>query len=71
MFSYVNCFMHTVWKRSSLSLALEFPKGNASKGGGFRGGIIQNLFQGGVVEPLFLKGILFHSHRLGQEFNSK
>lgn len=67
---HVECFSHTVSKRSSLRLALHFPKGNASEGVGFQGGIAHDSFQGGV-ESLFLKGILFHSHRLGQEFNSK
>lgn len=69
--SCVDCCTHTVWKRDSLSLAPEFPKGNASEGVGFRGGITHSLFQGGGVESFFLREILFHSHRLGQEFNSK
>lgn len=63
--------IHTVWKRGSLSPVLESPKGNAFEGVGFQGRLTHSLFQGGVVESLFLKGILFHSHRLRQEFNSK
>lgn len=67
---HIECFSHTVQKRSSRGLALDFPKGNVSEGVGFQGGIVHNSFQGGV-ESLFLKGILFHSHRPGQEFDSK
>jgi hypothetical protein len=60
--------MHCLEEKQPKS-SKSIPKGSASER--IVCGITHNLFQGGGVESLFLKGVLFHFHRLGQEFNAK